>query len=192
MHNLARLDHDRLHQHQTLWPAIPHALEQLCLDHCQPGGDLYTEFLRANPWAIEALAIDPVDHQDPPFTQWEAPQEFVQWAHSNLPLAWDQHLWRTRVQRFRARDSSPVHKDILRDYSYNYLLKPSSALTLWHDDQGQTIDHICYPQGQWYRHEGSVAHSVINILEPRWAVTVYIDIEPTPDALWRTMQSIYS
>ena len=69
-----------------------------------------------------------------------------------------------------------IHKDIKRDWCYNYILKSGNGETVWYDNDKETeLLRVKIPENSWHWINTSVYHTVENIDSTRYSITVFED-----------------
>lgn len=69
----------------------------------------------------------------------------------------------------------PIHTDRGRDFAINYIIETGGpdAETCWYEDyMQQPIDTVVLPKEEWYKLTVDIHHTVRNITDWRFAVTV--------------------
>jgi hypothetical protein len=135
------------------WPKVPNDLCSKLIDHaviasnCWEGQELYTNF-----------------EQKPVIS------EAKEWLKNNLPIDLTEYKIRLQIM---AGSFVPIHKDVQRASSFNFVLTDDKSTTHWHDSKGKIIHSVYYEPRVWYHHQTQVPHSVENIQTPRIAITIY-------------------
>jgi hypothetical protein len=144
------------------WPQLPKDLELSLFD-----------------WALQANSVRKADAKGKFFDQMQSSPELDSWARINLPI---DESFTVILQKFEGIVHCPVHKDNIRDFSYNYVLTDDPAVTVFYSDQAEEIDRITYQPRQWYWHNSKVFHGVQNMATDRLAVSVFqlIPVEQRP------------
>ena len=111
------------------------------------------------------------------FFQFDSPEYLINWIKENLPL---ESGYVVQLQVWRHIDQAMRHKDVRRDFSFNYLLMDHSGITRWFEDDGSLIETVKYKSKKWYKHIGGEKyHDVIDVGNFRPAVTIYYPVENT-------------
>jgi hypothetical protein len=142
------------------WPQVPEEMEQQLIKWSDTAEDTWP--------GKKMLGVTFFNH-------FEAPDYLVDWARKNLPIT-ENHT--VILQRFKDIDECPIHKDYMRNTSYNYLLVPSDAETCWYDDDKKLINKTKYKHRVWYHHQSKVFHNVININKYRLAIAIFDPVPP--------------
>jgi len=137
------------------WPKLPEDMEQRLVEWSNTAEDR---------WPGSKM------HGVQFFNHFEAPDYLVNWVKENLPL---DDSYTVILQRFFNIDVCPIHKDYMRDYSFNYLLVPSDAETHFYNDDKELIHTVKYDHRQWHRHESKVYHNVTGINNYRLAIAIF-------------------
>lgn len=153
------------------WPKVPNDLCSKLIDHaatssdCQEEQELYTNFeqkpviSKAEEWLKNNY-----------FEQKPVISEAEEWLKNNLPIDLTEYKIRLQIM---AGSCVPIHKDVQRASSFNFVLTDDKSTTHWHDSKGKIIHSVYYEPRVWYHHQTQVPHSVENIQAPRIAITIY-------------------
>lgn len=137
------------------WPILPDDLCQRLIDHVP-------EAERADFWFGKDF------YQG--YEQRAISQEAQQWLKDNIPIDLTGFEMRLQVMT----DSHvPMHRDIQRASSFNFVLTDDNSITNWHGANSKIIHSVCYKRKCWYHHQSQVVHSVENITPPRIAITIF-------------------
>jgi hypothetical protein len=144
------------------WPQLPAELEASLFE-----------------WAKEANSVRRPNAQGKFFDQMESSPELDAWARANLPI---DDSYTVILQKFVGIVHCPVHKDNIRNFSYNYVLTDDPAVTVFYSDDAEEVDRITYQSKQWYWHNSKVFHGVQNMSTDRLAVSIFqlIPVEQRP------------
>lgn len=135
------------------WPKVP---DDLCLklidhastsDNCWEGREFYTNF-----------------------EQRSVINEAEVWLKNNLPIELTGYQIRLQMM---TNGFVPIHKDVQRASSFNFVLTDDKSTTHWHDSKGKIIHSVYYKPRVWYHHQTRVPHSVENIQVSRIAITIF-------------------
>lgn len=77
------------------------------------------------------------------------------------------------------KDKLAIHKDFGRTKAFNYIVDSGGpdAETCFHDDNFKLIEKHKIDKYRWHQIDVTRYHSVINMVEPRIAITIYIEEE---------------
>jgi hypothetical protein len=148
------------------WACLPQNIEDKLLEYCRTTTDI--------PIDDNKLGI-PYNKME--FVKYDGPDYLKEWVRENLPMI--DETYSIQLQVFKNSDYGRRHKDIKRDFSYNYLLLDHPGITQWFNDKGELIDSVKYEYKKWYKHVGVQYHEVLNVNYFRAAVTIFQEVDST-------------
>lgn len=115
------------------------------------------------------------------FELFHAPSSLSNWCKSDSnPFGKDHIIF---VQKMSQSDKLYPHVDggfdpekniYPRDHAINYLLSESGPTTQWYhtNDPASAYENVVFPSRTWHKIKTDVLHGVINITQPRIAITM--------------------
>jgi len=162
---------------EMYWPEIPDELAQELINYTNSATNIIGNYgvpQKLSAWWMKNLhKIDP--KSIPRLEHFEGPDSLKEWVKNNLPVPDDYEI---KIQKFsNLSETSPIHIDAMRKFSYNYLLAPGKAKTNWFDNEFNMVESVQYKHKVWYRHTSDILHNVTEGEPIRIAVTLFKQVE---------------
>ena len=160
---------------ELTWPSLPDHIETDLLEFCRSESiENSTNKLNYSSTGRGQL-----------YLVFNAPDYLINWVKENVPVSLEDNV--VKLQVWRNTDQVRRHIDLIRDFSYNYLLMDHPGITRWFDNE-EVTDSVKYEHKKWYKHVGGTKyHDVIHVNNFRAAVTIFKEIKPRPgfsSSLW--------